>query len=75
MVTSWLGFFLSYDLSGGFILLSSERNNVLVGVAWGVASTMVVSVADEQVKITNLEELLPESFTPRRLNLAFHTST
>eukprot|EP00093_Oithona_nana_P007895 07895.XXX_372505_382470_1 [CDS] Oithona nana genome sequencing. len=34
----------------------------------------LVRVADEQVKITNLDQLLPDSFTPKRLNLAFHNS-
>ena len=35
----------------------------------------LVRVADEQVKITNLDELLPDSFTPHRLNLAFYNGT
>ena len=34
----------------------------------------LVRVADEQVKITSLAELLPDSFSPKTLNLAFHNN-
>ena len=72
-VTTFSAIAISADLTGDFCGPCGACRQFLAEFNPEIP-IYLVRVADEQVKITSLAELLPDSFSPKTLNLAFHNN-